>query len=126
MPQLDTIPFASIFISLFIVFFVSYFVFLKYFLPRISSLMKIQYKEQLKNIYWLFVYQFLLLRKDVLSQEAVVKTANLLCALQLVLKFLDLLVVAFIDVLFASPYEKATAYFVKQCISYKEKLFLFF
>jgi len=116
MPQLDPVPFASIYLWFVTTFFLTYFLFLKYILPHLSQWMKIQNKEQISNIYWLFIYHALSFRKDYLSKEALVKFANLSCSVELLLKNIDLLVNEFIDLTICSDYEKGSFYLTKECL----------
>nr|YP_009370738.1 ATP synthase F0 subunit 8 [Eukaryota sp. BB2]AQL10464.1 ATP synthase F0 subunit 8 [Eukaryota sp. BB2] len=125
MPQLDPVPFASIYLSFSTVFFTSYFLFLRFFLPRISLMVKTQIKYYMHTIQQLFIYQYLMTRKDPHPNEVSVKSANFICAIQLVFQNINLLVVQFIDLISASCYERGSVYLVQQCFFFKKKQSLF-
>lgn len=117
MPQLDIVPFATIFLWVISIFFIFYFIFLKYILPTVSQWLKTYNKLQVYLIKLLYIYDQAFFSRETIMQELLIKSANFMLSLSLLSKNIFILVPNFLTTFKVSVYEKSTVYLIKKCFT---------
>ena len=115
MPQLDIVPYASIYLWVIFLFFLFYFLFLKIILPIISQWLKTYTKLQIYIITLLIIFENSFFAKEFLIQEVLIKSANFMLSVSLLTKNLPALLPSFLAYVNISTYEKSCVYLIKKC-----------
>jgi len=117
MPQLDPVPFASIYLWFLNTFFISYLIFLKAFLPKVGQWMKIQNKEQAFLIYWLFIYHAMYFRREYRMQEFLAVSTNISLCVELLLGFIATFHKEIRNIVVCSTYEINSFYIIRRWLA---------